>query len=64
MEAERQSAEQTDIQPIAEEDRIASETITASVEGDKVTFDTESFSVYAFAYTVNFEYMGVGYCIT
>ena len=61
VEAEQQATEQTEVQPIAEEDRIASETITASVEGDTVTFDTESFSVYAFAYKVNFEYMGVAY---
>ena len=35
---------------------IESETITAIVEGDTVTFDTQSFSVYAFAYTVDFYY--------
>lgn len=55
---EEQTEEQTPVQsePLAEEDKIASETITASVEGDIVTFDTQSFSVYAFAYTVDFYY--------
>ena len=60
---EPQAAEQTEVQapnkpePLAEEDKIASETISASVEGDTVTFDTQSFSVYAFAYTVDFHYV-------
>ena len=57
VEAEAQlqeTAEQTEVQiePLAEEDKIASEEIQASVEGDAVTFDTDSFSVYAFAYTI------------
>ena len=60
---EPQAAEQTEVQapnkpePLAEEDKIASETISASVEGDTVIFDTQSFSVYAFAYTVDFHYV-------
>ena len=52
VEAEAKSEEQTEVQPIAEEDKIESEKITASVEGDTVTFDTKGFSVYAFAYTI------------
>lgn len=44
---------QTEVQSLATEERIASEKITdAVVEGDTVTFDTDGFSVYAFAYTV------------
>ena len=44
---------QTEIQPLAAKDRISSENITdAVVEGNTVTFDTDGFSVYAFAYTV------------
>nr|MBQ4454481.1 hypothetical protein [Clostridia bacterium] len=59
---ETQTRGQTEVQvpvqpePLAEEDKIASETISASVEGDTITFDTQSFSVYAFAYTVDFHY--------
>ena len=58
-----QTEEQTEVQtpapsePLAEEDKIASETLDASVEGDTVTFDTQGFSVYAFAYTVDFHYI-------
>lgn len=52
VEAEAKSEEQTEVQPIAEEDKIESEKITASVEGDTVTFDTQGFSVYAFAYKI------------
>lgn len=50
----QETADQTEVQiePLAEEDKIASEEIQASVEGDTVTFDTDSFSVYAFAYTI------------
>lgn len=44
---------QTEVQSLAAEERISSEKITdAVVEGDTVTFDTDGFSVYAFAYTV------------
>ena len=54
-----QAEKQTEVQsePLAEEDMIASETINASVEGDTVTFDTQGFSVYAFAYTVDFHFV-------
>ncbi len=52
VEAEAKSEEQTEVQPIAEENKIESEKIKASVEGDTVTFDTKGFSVYAFAYTI------------
>ena len=50
----QETTDQTEVQtePLAEEDKIASEEIQASVEGDTVTFDTDSFSVYAFAYTI------------
>ena len=54
-----QTTEQTEVQsePLSEEDKIASETIEAKVEADNtITFDTQSFSVYAFAYTVDFYY--------
>ena len=52
VEAEAKSEEQTEVQPIAEEDKIESENIKANVEGDTVTFDTQGFSVYAFAYKI------------
>ncbi len=52
VEAEAKSEEQTEVQPIAEEDKIESENIKANVEGDTVTFDTKGFSVYAFAYKI------------
>lgn len=45
-----------EIQPLAEEDMIASEKISVEVEGTTVTFETDGFSVYAFAYTVDFHY--------
>ena len=59
------SREQTEAQsaPLAEEDKIASEKITASVEGDTVTFEAQGFSIYAFAYTVDFHYEGTDYSI-
>ena len=45
--------EKDEAQPLAAEERISSEKITdAVVEGNTVTFDTDGFSVYAFAYTV------------
>lgn len=53
-----------DFEPLAEEEKISSEKITASVEGDTVTFDTDSFSVYAFAYTVDFYYGEFEYHLT
>ena len=45
----QENIEQTKAQPdsLAEEDKIASEEIQASVENDTVTFETKSFSVYA-----------------
>ena len=45
---------QTEVQNQPEEpvQTIESETIDAKVEGDTVTFEAESFSVYAFAYTI------------
>ena len=36
---------------------------SASVEGDQVTFQTDGFSVYAIAYTVDFHYNGIDYSI-
>lgn len=44
--------EQTEVQPLTEEDQINSEKIDAEMEGQTVTFETDGFSVYAFAYTV------------
>lgn len=56
--AEEKAEEQAEVQPLAEEDMIASETIADAVtEGDTVTFETDGFSVYAFAYTVDFHYI-------
>ena len=46
----------TEGQPAAEEEKIRSEIISAEVEGKTVTFETDGFSVYAFAYTVDFHY--------
>lgn len=50
------SEEQDADQPLAAEDQIASEKINATVEGQTVTFETDGFSIYAFAYKVDFEY--------
>ena len=55
---EEQKTEQTETIKQTEKplQTIESETIIAAVEGDTITFDTQSFSVYAFAYTVDFHY--------
>lgn len=55
---EEKTEEPTEVQPQPAEpsQTIKSEQITATVEGDTVTFEAESFSVYAFAYTVDFHY--------
>ena len=55
--AEEETGEQAEAQPLAQEDRISSETIESNVEGQTVTFETEGFSVYAFAYVVDFHYV-------
>ncbi|MBR2592861.1 MAG: hypothetical protein IKD62_07850, partial [Oscillospiraceae bacterium] len=44
--------EQTETQPLPEEDRIESEKIESSVDGQTVTFETKGFSIYAFAYAI------------
>ncbi len=52
---------QDDQQPgaaLSEGQQIASEPVDITVEGDTVSFTTEGFSVYAFAYTVEFTYEG------
>lgn len=46
-----------EIQPLTEEQQIRSEHLTDAVtEGDTVTFETDGFSVYAFAYTIEVYY--------
>ena len=50
--AEEKADEQTKVQPLAEEEKIESEKINANVDGQTVTFETDGFSVYAFAYAV------------
>lgn len=47
------AAEQTEVQPLAQEDQINAEHITdTTIDGQTVTFETDRFSIYAFAYTV------------
>ena len=50
------AAEQGEDAAPAAETQIETEQITAVVTGDTVTFETDGFSVYAFAYTVDFHY--------
>ena len=63
IKAEPDIIEQVGAQSIAEEEKVDSEKISARVEGDTVVFSTDGFSVYAFAYTVDFHYKGVDYSI-
>lgn len=60
--AEEKTEEPTEVQaqPAEPSQTIESETITATVEGDTVTFEAGSFSVFAFAYTVDFYYTNDG----
>ena len=47
------ATEQTEVQPLAQEDQINAEHITdTTIDGQTVTFETDGFSIYAFAYTV------------
>ena len=50
--AEEKTEEQTEALPLPEEEQISSEKIDANVDGNTVIFETEGFSVYAFAYAV------------
>ena len=55
-EAVTDAIELTDDEPPVAETLIDAEKITAVVNGDTVTFETDAFSVYAFAYTVDFHF--------
>ena len=53
VEAEAKSEEQTEVQPIGEEETDQSGTnYRSTIDGQTVTFETDGFSIYAFAYTI------------
>ena len=55
-EEQAKGEEQAEGQPLPAEEQISSEKINANVDGNTVTFETEGFSVYAFAYAVVYYY--------